>query len=265
MRKEYVFDLETKYSFDEVGGRDRMADLGVSYIGFYAYHADEFFGFRENELEKLNPLLQDADLLIGFNINGFDLPVLSPHVSVDLKKIPVVDIFDDVVAVAGHRVGLESLAVATLGARKLGHGLDALKWHRAGDWENLEKYCLQDVRLTRDLYEYGKKHGHLLFNSIIDGRNVAVPVKWNFSPDDEVRARLADAFEQGKAVEIDYVSREDAGEGFQKTRKVEVRKIFNETVEAYCHLRKDVRQFRIGRILNARILQEAASAPRTLF
>ncbi len=265
MRNDYVIDLETKYSFDEVGGRDRFADLGVSYIGLYSYEQDKFFGFRENELEKLNPVLEKADRIIGFNVLHFDLPVLTPHVSVDLKRIPVLDIFDDVTEVLGFRAGLGALSKATLGKEKLGKGLDSLKWYREGNWEQLEKYCLQDVLLTRDLYEHGKKYGHLLFDSFGEGKRIAIPVKWNFAEEAEVRARLREALERQKAMEIDYVSREDAGDGYFKKRKIEIRRLLGDSIEAYCHLRKDVRHFRIGRILDARVLDEPYNSPQTLF
>lgn len=265
MRNDYVFDLETKYSFDEVGGRNNLTALGISYIGFYSYRDDKFFGFRDNELDGLNSVLESADCLIGFNIRQFDLPVLQPHVAVDLSKIPSLDIFEDVTARLGHRIGLDSLAKATLGAAKLGHGLDSLKWYREGDWERLEQYCLQDVRLTRDLYEFGKKNGHLLFDSIIDGKRVAVPVKWNFPSEEEIRKCAEEAAMKNRALEIEYISREDAGDGHRKKRKIEVRKVVGDTIEAYCHLRKDVRNFRIGRILGARLLDEPAGSVQTLF
>ena len=265
MRNDYVIDLETKYSFDEVGGRENFAALGVSYIGLYSYAQDKFFGFRENELEKLNPILEKADRIIGFNVLHFDLPVLTPHVTVDLWRIPVIDIFDDVTQVLGFRAGLGALSKATLGNDKLGHGLDSLKWYREGNWEQLEKYCLQDVRLTRDLYEHGKKHGHLLFDSFGEGKRIAIPVKWDSVKDDEIRARLKDALERQKAMEIDYVSREDAGDGYFKKRKIEIRQLLDDSIEAYCHLRKDVRRFKIGRILDARVLDESYKVPQTLF
>ncbi|MDO8560949.1 MAG: WYL domain-containing protein [bacterium] len=265
MRNDYVFDLETKYSFDEVGGRDHLTDLGVSYIGLYSYREDKFFGFRENELDKLNSIFGEADRVIGFNINNFDLPVLAPHVSVDLTKIPALDIFDDVTKVLGHRIGLDALSKATLGAEKLGHGLDSLKWYREGDWERLEKYCLQDVRLTRDLYEFGKAKGYLMFDSNYNGKRVSVPVKWNHAPEAEILSRINEAVKEKKALEIDYVSREDSGGGYQKKRKIEVRQILGDSVEAYCHFRKDVRRFRLGRILDARVLNEPAQLIQTLF
>ena len=265
MRNDYVIDLETRYSFDEVGGRDNFAALGVSYIGLYSYRDDKFFGFRENELEKLNPILEKADRIIGFNVLHFDLPVLRPHVSVDLFGLPVLDIMDDVTAVLGFRAGLGALSKATLGKDKLGKGLDSLVWYRAGDWARLEEYCLQDVRLTRDLYEYGKEHGHLLFDSFGEGKRIAIPVKWNFTPDENIRVLLKDALDRQKAMEIDYVSREDAGDGYFKKRKVEIRQLLDDSIEAYCHLRKDVRHFRIGRILGVRVLDESFQAPQTLF
>jgi DEAD/DEAH box helicase domain-containing protein len=39
------------------------------------------------------------------------------------------------------------------------------------------EYCRQDVKLTRDLFRYGKKNGHLVFKNRA-GKNVRIPVDW---------------------------------------------------------------------------------------
>ncbi|OGG32163.1 hypothetical protein A3I80_04620 [Candidatus Gottesmanbacteria bacterium RIFCSPLOWO2_02_FULL_40_10] len=41
-----------------------------------------------------------------------------------------------------------------MGLKKSGHGLMAINYFRQGDWQKLESYCLDDVRITRDLYSY---------------------------------------------------------------------------------------------------------------
>ena len=71
-------------------------------------------------------------------------------------------------------------AQATLGAAKLGSGLDALEYYRAGDWDRLERYCLEDVKLTRDLYEYARKYGQLFFQK--GPRRAPVPMSFAVSP-----------------------------------------------------------------------------------
>jgi DEAD/DEAH box helicase domain-containing protein len=63
----------------------------------------------------------------------------------------------------GFRVKLDSIAEATLGRKKIGHGLEAIKWWRSGDKEKVMQYCLEDVKITKDIYEYALKNGHLKY------------------------------------------------------------------------------------------------------
>ena len=65
----------------------------------------------------------------------------------------------------GYRPSLDMVAKETLGEQKNGHGLDAIRYYHDGDWEALEKYCLQDVKVTKELYDYGVKNGKLRFKN----------------------------------------------------------------------------------------------------
>ncbi|OHA09124.1 MAG: hypothetical protein A3B37_01105 [Candidatus Sungbacteria bacterium RIFCSPLOWO2_01_FULL_59_16] len=259
MRNEIVLDLETK-SAPRRGEERNLASLGISVAGIWSSADDRFRAFREPELPVLARLLRDADRIIGFFIHRFDLPVLQPHLDVDVRELPTLDIFDDVTAKLGHRVSLASLSKATLGEDKSGHGLDAVAWYREGKWAKLEEYCLNDVRLTRDLYRFGREHGHLRFESYVDDKVVSVPVSWGMPEEGEIRSLVERARAERRALEIDYISREDAGGGFRKTRKIEIKNITENELEAYDHLRGEVRRFRIGRIAAARLLDEPAQA-----
>ncbi|MEK7465036.1 MAG: WYL domain-containing protein [Patescibacteria group bacterium] len=258
MRKEVVLDIETKTAPANGEGSERgLSSLGVSVAGIWSSHDQKFRAIREEQIaSELGPILKSADLVIGFFINRFDLPVLKTHLDFDIRDLPVLDIFDDVTAKLGHRVSLASLAQATLGEGKTGHGLEAIGWYQAGDWKRLEEYCLNDVRLTRDLYEYGTRRGHLLFESYIDRKTVSVPVSWGMADEDEIRSLVRLAASERRALEIDYVSRENAGDGFLKTRKIEIQAVRGDEIEAFDHLRGEVRMFRVGRIVGARLLDE---------
>lgn len=178
-----VIDLETKKSFAEVGGEGNQRELGISVAGVYSYLRDEFRAFEEKELPELERILEKTDHLVGFNLKHFDLPVLEPYLRrVRIERFAVTDIFEDAVKFLGHRVGLNGLCRATLGLSKSGHGLEALKWFKQGRIEEVKKYCLEDVRLTRDLYEYGKRHGRILFESYADGKTHPIPVSWEEVP-----------------------------------------------------------------------------------
>lgn len=164
MGKPVVLDLETKKSFQEVGGK-KPEKLGVSAVGIYSYEDDSYKAFLEKELEQLFPILEQASLLVGFNINRFDLLVLQPYYVGDLSKLVTLDILEEVKKVLGKRIALDDLARETLGVKKSGHGLLAINYYKEGRFEELKRYCLSDVKLTRDLFEYGKKHGKLFYQS----------------------------------------------------------------------------------------------------
>ena len=173
-----VFDVETQRSFDEVGGRNMMDKLGVSVLGTYLYRTDEYRTFEENELKDFEELLSSKPLLVGFNSRKFDCAVIQPYVRVDLGKLPQLDILEEIVKSGGHRVKLDSIAQATLGFGKSGSGLDALRYWHEGDMASLKKYCLDDVRITREIYEYGAENGELLFMSKFGQTKAKAKVSW---------------------------------------------------------------------------------------
>ena len=123
MAEKLVIDLETQKDFNEVDGR-RLELLGVSVAGVYSYEENRYDAYLEADLKtKLAPRLQAADLIIGFNIRRFDMPVLQPYVPFSVTALPMLDIMEEIVKNLGHRLSLESLAQATLGRGKSGHGL----------------------------------------------------------------------------------------------------------------------------------------------
>ena len=264
MRETIVFDIETQRSFADVGGKENLPALGIAVLGAYFYSSDSFRAFEEHELKEFESLLKNTEHLIGFNIKLFDIPVLAPYVDERiLARIAVTDIFEDALNFLGHRVGLDGVARATVGAGKSGHGLEALEWFKAGRVEEVKKYCLDDVRLTRDVYEYGKKNGHILFESRGDGKIHSIPVSWGSEVKRPLIEVLEAALEKRKRLTIDYISSQNPDSlGFKKTRDIDVYAIKpSGDIEAYCHLRKDVRTFQLRRILRAEENGESYTLP----
>lgn len=160
--KKIVFDIETSNIFSEVGSNN-PADLSISVVGVYEYEKDLYSAFLVEEFGKLWPIIENTDMFITFNGEHFDIPLLNKYYSGDLSKIKSVDLLKEMQKVAGRRMKLDQIAEGTLGVNKSGHGLDAIKWWREGEVEKVKKYCLDDVRLTKDLYEYALKEGKLIF------------------------------------------------------------------------------------------------------
>jgi DEAD/DEAH box helicase domain-containing protein len=103
--------------------------------------------------------------------------VLQPYTKVNLADLPTLDILEEVHTLLGHRLSLNHLAEKTLGEKKTGDGLLALELYAAGKWEELTSYCTQDVLLTQRLFEFGVRHGYLIYQHR-QGALVRVPVDW---------------------------------------------------------------------------------------
>jgi len=176
-RHYLVFDVETKKLIDEVGGWDNVAKLGISVACAYDSKTDEWLSFTENELSQLIDLMYER-LVIGYNIRGFDLPVLVPY-GLETKGLDVFDIMYDLQALTRKPyLKLQAVASGTLGVGKSADGLMAVEWYKRGEIDKIIEYCMQDVKVTTDVFEYGRKNG-LVKIQLADDRSQEVKVQWN--------------------------------------------------------------------------------------
>lgn len=165
-----VFDIETKNFFTDEGvGWNNFDALKISVVGVYSYIEDKYFCYDENEIEKLGELFRGAGKIVGFSSNRYDVPVLQNHFKenpatrdLDLWKIERVDLLQEIEMATGLRISLSRLAESNLGSAKSGSGAEAIELYREGRIDDLKKYCLEDVRLTKELYDIYRKKGRFL-------------------------------------------------------------------------------------------------------
>jgi len=165
MRK-ITFDIETQNFFEQVGSND-PADLDISLVCIHDSKTDEYDTFMFDDLDRLWPILEKADMLIGYNSDHFDIPLLNKYYSGDLTKIKSLDILKEIKDSIGRRFKLDSIAEATLGINKSGQGMDAVKWWNSGEIDKIKKYCLDDVRITKEVYNYARKNNRLKYKDKI--------------------------------------------------------------------------------------------------
>lgn len=175
--KKIVLDLETQKEFAEVGGRGKNHLLKISVCGIYDYSQDKYLIYEESELPKLAAVLQAADQIIGFNIKNFDFEVLQPYLNFNIFEIPYYDLLEEIDKVLGHRISLETVAQGTLGKGKSGTGKEALLYYKTGRMELLKKYCLDDVKITRAVYEYALKNQKVLYRDFFTTKEVRLIVR----------------------------------------------------------------------------------------
>lgn len=177
MSNEVVLDIETQNTFDEVGGYF-TEKLKVSLVGVYYYETDTYESYLEHELPQLFSRLERSGRIIGYNSIGFDMPVLNNYYAGDLLNLPQLDLLAEIQKTLGYRIKLDAVAQATIGTKKGGNGLQAVAWWKEGNIEAIREYCLQDVKVTKEVYEYGLHNGCILFDDKMGARQ-AVTIDFN--------------------------------------------------------------------------------------
>ncbi|MHB1162964.1 MAG: ribonuclease H-like domain-containing protein [Minisyncoccota bacterium] len=166
-----TFDIES-ISDSVVRGHVDVNEQELIVVAIHDSLTDEYSSFSREELPKLWPIIEHADFLIGFNSDSFDIPLLNRYYPGDLTHVGSLDLLSEVQKVLGRRIRLQSLAEATLGRGKSGDGLKAGEWWHEGKKDLVRQYCIEDVRLTRELYDYAVKHGKLKYKDLRDIRDI---------------------------------------------------------------------------------------------
>lgn len=161
MRK-IIFDIETTNFFTDTGSND-PASLSLACVCIHDSVTESYQHFFEEDLSKLWPILEKTDLLIGFNSDHFDIPILNKYYGGDLRKIKSIDLMKEIKKKLGRRIGLDAVVSATLGRKKSADGIHATVWWRKGEKQKVVDYCTEDVRLTKELYDFARAQGHIKY------------------------------------------------------------------------------------------------------
>lgn len=179
---EVFFDVETQKLFEEIEDRD-PGKLLISVVSVYKRTVDTEGKQKDGEMrsfwvsearmsptfDEMWPIFEGADRIIGFNSLGFDVPAVEPYYEkASFATLPHFDILEEIRRGFGRRIGLDAVAKETIGLdqSKIASGLDAVAWWKAKTADSLAKlarYCEEDVRVTRDVYDFGVKNGKLKF------------------------------------------------------------------------------------------------------
>ena len=157
-----IFDIETQNTFDEVGSSDPV-DLDISCVCIWDSETDKYTSYELHQLDALWEILEQADCLVGYNSLHFDLPLLNKYYLGDLSLIKHVDLLKEIQEVIGRRIKLDDVASATIGSKKSADGLQAVLWWKQGNIEDIIKYCIQDVKVTKAVYDHAVEHGYIYY------------------------------------------------------------------------------------------------------
>jgi DEAD/DEAH box helicase domain-containing protein len=176
-RHYLVVDIETQKLIQEVGGWENMTQLGISVVCAYDSKTDQFSSYLEKDLPALFALCYQR-LVVGYNVKGFDIPIMATY-GLDPQRLDVFDMMLDLEAITRQRYfKLDAVAKGTLGESKSADGLMAVQWWKEKKIDLIIEYCLQDVKVTRDIFEFGRKNNVVQVQRAGD-KILSVPVSWD--------------------------------------------------------------------------------------
>ena len=146
--------------------------MGISVIGAYDYAEDRYRVFcGDNFTAFMDRARQPGTLLVGFNNIPFDNAVIKQTLRCDLQERSCYDLLREIWSAAGlgpkfdrkthGGYGLDAVCQANFGTSKSGNGaLAPVLWQKGQIGEVID-YCLNDVRLTKQLFDAVIEHGSL--------------------------------------------------------------------------------------------------------
>jgi hypothetical protein len=141
------------------------ANMGISVIGAYDYATDRYHVFCDDNKDAFFEACLKAECLVSFNGIGFDNRVIEKTWSFPdsiLTKF-VYDLLVETWVAAGlgpkfagpshGGFGLDAICSCNFGTKKSGNGaLAPVLWQRGKIGEVID-YCLNDVRLTKQIFD----------------------------------------------------------------------------------------------------------------
>lgn len=154
---EAVDTLLDKKRFSIGGKRMISAALGIVESGgvkeIEAWSGEDLSVITMGLVNYLNRFREYR--LIGFNINGFDLPEIAKSFWLTKVKPKYKPTKWDIVDLSKHPFQKTKLkdAVKAFGIEAIGNnGADVAQMYQDGRWEDIEAYNRDDVRITGELY-----------------------------------------------------------------------------------------------------------------
>jgi DEAD/DEAH box helicase domain-containing protein len=164
------FDLETRKLAQDVGGWDalKQGKGGISVLAIW----DSTTPFRihtydDHSIVEAALHLESADVIVSYNGRDFDIPIVEGILKRKLavkEHLDILQLIRTALKVRGVRGGnkLDEVGKRTLGRGKSEKSELAPALSDAGEWGRLVNYCIDDVDLTREVFEHIRTEGGVI-------------------------------------------------------------------------------------------------------
>jgi DEAD/DEAH box helicase domain-containing protein len=182
-----VIDCEIQESVTHNSQWERTDLMKVSVICMYEYKCDRYRVYGPKDLDHVRNKLLMSGLVVGHNINRFDLPVIFGITQSRKNELSHIKTFDTL-EVIWESLGLDitnndftnmhkgwsldSCCKGSLNISKSGSGAFAPQWYQEGNIWRVIDYCQHDVKMVKELFEFIVQKGF-----VRNSKNCVVPIK----------------------------------------------------------------------------------------
>src|SRR3990167_9037441 len=161
-----VFDCEIKNEIDgkNIGWRD-FGRMGHAVSSLYDYRSGDYCIYFDDNLDRMVERINEADLVVGFNIVEFDLPLIAVSAKAQLRPDIAMNCYDMLPVTrrstgwragrfpSGMKLDDHLLAMYGTAGMKSGHGANAPNLWQEKKLGELCSYVLRDVNREKALFE----------------------------------------------------------------------------------------------------------------
>lgn len=165
--KIIYFDIEIAVPIEDLPGGwndAREGEAGVSCVCLFDTETGRYHVYDEYTIQKCIDHLNSADLIVSFNGKGFDVPALEGYTGCEIFPDHY-DILDEIWKATGKKVKgyrLGEVCLRTCGLEKTDTGEHAPVLYQQNRYGELIDYCINDVHITKGLFEWILKNGYVL-------------------------------------------------------------------------------------------------------
>jgi len=170
-RKVAFFDLETEQLFEDLGMESKWSrDPSKLSIACACLKINDTpcKVYLKDQAQDLFKELQSCDLIVGHNLFSFDYSVLQGAVHQPVANIlntKTLDMLVEIEKKVSQRVALNDLAKLNLGQEKTEDSRSVPFMWRTGKRQQVIDYCINDVEMTKHLYEFARAHKKLKYTA----------------------------------------------------------------------------------------------------
>lgn len=144
--------------------------MGISVIGVYDYIEDRYRVFMQDNFDEFQKLIEDREIIVGFNQIGFDNNLAEAN-GIMISHKEHYDILAEIWKADGLGTefkypshigyGLDAVCEINFGINKTGNGaLAPIDWQK-GHIGKVSDYCLNDVKMTKKILDHIINYGQL--------------------------------------------------------------------------------------------------------